>query len=604
MHMPSVAVKHIQRGRLMLRYVLFDLSLFNDGDDRALDEEGLCWLLEALTQWNQIYLKRHPETPKLYKSGVRYKTPEQFAQAAVPQVEVIRGALERARVRDRYAQEALDDVARMCGGGEHFRDIPRIIENGGGDCFPLSQRIIVRSQSTGMYELLSLGELRFAYSAYEALSYNFSACEYEFKPIVGFVDKGMKPVSIARLSNGTDLVATDDHKFWTLNGSKQYPPYPDSFKLGVRTMGEYVNVYDDYEKGRLSKGQRTTRSRIIQAARIPALGVVRPSSAEAYLTGIYAAEGNFDGKHTCIAQHKSAVRKKIEGALAEVDTAFRYRSGHGRTPGSGAYYALHGGLANPIVAMMRGQGRDSFDKRLPQSFLSGDAVAVAHVLEGHADGDAWRPATGTYKRPGVEAIYATSSGALMEQLRFGMLMLGRPFYAYQYADHQGEGSRPIWRLHEYNDSASKLRSREELLKDDLPGLRYGTVRNARPAGTAHVGCIEVEGNHNFFLADGTLAANCDNVCAWRAAELRQSGIHAMPYITHRQRQDGGTTYHAIVRWPDGSSEDPSLLLGMGGPDREMDRAEERRKNAERHDKVKKAMRAAHVLGLTRAGARR
>ena len=254
--------------------------------------------------------------------------------------------------------------------------------------------------------------------------------------------------------------------------------------------------------------------------------------------------------------------------------------------------------------MMRGQGRDSFDKRLPQSFLSGDAVAVAHVLEGHADGDAWRPATGTYKRPGVEAIYATSSGALMEQLRFGMLMLGRPFYAYQYADHQGEGSRPIWRLHEYNDSASKLRSREELLKDDLPGLRYGTVRNARPAGTAHVGCIEVEGNHNFFLADGTLAANCDNVCAWRAAELRQSGIHAMPYITHRQRQDGGTTYHAIVRWPDGSSEDPSLLLGMGGPDREMDRAEERRKNVERHDKVKKAMRAAHVLGLTRAGARR
>ena len=251
----------------MLRYVLFDLSLFNDGDDRALDEEGLCWLLEALTQWNQIYLKRHPETPKLYKSGVRYKTPEQFAQAAVPQVEVIRGALERAKVRDRYAQEALDDVARMCGGGEHFRDIPRIIENGGGDCFPLSQRIIVRSQSTGMYELLSLGELRFAYSAYEALSYNFSACEYEFKPIVGFVDKGMKPVSIARLSNGTDLVATDDHKFWTLNGSKQYPPYPDSFKLGVRTMGEYVNVYDDYEKGRLSKGQRTTRSRIIQAAR-------------------------------------------------------------------------------------------------------------------------------------------------------------------------------------------------------------------------------------------------------------------------------------------------------------------------------------------------
>jgi hypothetical protein len=75
--------------------------------------------------------------------------------------------------------------------------------------------------------------------------------------------------------------------------------------------------------------------------------------------------------------------------------------------------------------------------------------------------------------------------------------------------------------------------------------------------------------------------DCDNVAAWRCAELRELGISAKPYITWRKRPDGGTTYHVIVRWPDGSSEDPSLLLGMGGSSRATDRAEEERKLGDR-----------------------
>lgn len=76
--------------------------------------------------------------------------------------------------------------------------------------------------------------------------------------------------------------------------------------------------------------------------------------------------------------------------------------------------------------------------------------------------------------------------------------------------------------------------------------------------------------------------DCDNVASWRAAEIRHRlGIATKPYITWRKRPDGGTTYHVIVLWPDGSSEDPSLLLGMGGADRDKDRREEERKLGER-----------------------
>jgi hypothetical protein len=82
--------------------------------------------------------------------------------------------------------------------------------------------------------------------------------------------------------------------------------------------------------------------------------------------------------------------------------------------------------------------------------------------------------------------------------------------------------------------------------------------------------------------------DCDNLATWRAAELRQAGIPADPYIKWRTRLDGGNTYHVLVRWPfavdsapDGFLEDPSLLLGMGGPARKADRDREIWKNAER-----------------------
>lgn len=81
--------------------------------------------------------------------------------------------------------------------------------------------------------------------------------------------------------------------------------------------------------------------------------------------------------------------------------------------------------------------------------------------------------------------------------------------------------------------------------------------------------------------------DCDGLACWRAAELRQEGIKARPYMTHRVTPFGQTIYHALVLWPPfgnvpyETSEDPSLLLGMGGPAKAAARAEEIRKNTER-----------------------
>lgn len=79
--------------------------------------------------------------------------------------------------------------------------------------------------------------------------------------------------------------------------------------------------------------------------------------------------------------------------------------------------------------------------------------------------------------------------------------------------------------------------------------------------------------------------DCDNVATARVAELRQNGIEAAPLLIWKRRLDGGYTYHVLVTWPDGTREDPSLLLGMGGPDRKADRDKEIAKNQERVNKA-------------------
>lgn len=88
------------------------------------------------------------------------------------------------------------------------------------------------------------------------------------------------------------------------------------------------------------------------------------------------------------------------------------------------------------------------------------------------------------------------------------------------------------------------------------------------------------------------AVDCDNLTTIRCAELWNAGILAAPRITWRETS-GGTTYHALVQHPDGTSEDPSRILGLGP---EHERVEERRKNRERHDTY-----LAAAVQLCRAG---
>jgi hypothetical protein len=78
------------------------------------------------------------------------------------------------------------------------------------------------------------------------------------------------------------------------------------------------------------------------------------------------------------------------------------------------------------------------------------------------------------------------------------------------------------------------------------------VRYRREPGTRDVWKLP-----SMTAADGY--GDCEDLAAWRAAELRLRGIKATPVFLPLGRLGN---WHAVVRWPNGQLEDPSAMLGM------------------------------------------
>lgn len=78
--------------------------------------------------------------------------------------------------------------------------------------------------------------------------------------------------------------------------------------------------------------------------------------------------------------------------------------------------------------------------------------------------------------------------------------------------------------------------------------------------------LSILAEHEFAMKEGNRAiVDCEDLSCWRAAELRvKYGINANPTWIRRKRADGKQLVHIFVRLPDGTFEDPSRLLGMGG----------------------------------------
>jgi hypothetical protein len=85
------------------------------------------------------------------------------------------------------------------------------------------------------------------------------------------------------------------------------------------------------------------------------------------------------------------------------------------------------------------------------------------------------------------------------------------------------------------------------------GVRY---ENEPDNGIEEFACIEP------VLKRGW--GDCDDLAPWLCAELRNQGENAKIRIQWKRQPSGRKLFHIVVRRGDGTIEDPSRILGMGG----------------------------------------
>jgi hypothetical protein len=237
------------------------------------------------------------------------------------------------------------------------------------------------------------------------------------------------------------------------------------------------------------------------------------SQAQAYLAGIYAAEGYHDRQgRVSIAQDRLDIREKIERALSELGAGFSKsaRDVH-------SYYNV---LKGHTKDWLKSLGSNSFDMRLPPEMFGCSEQVIREVMNAHADGDAYIPKEGSVWANKVHAIHATSSKDLADELQLSALILGIPWHTQTQVKHGGVGTRPIYRFHRWLESTQAARRDVQ----ELDGVGYSNIKAILPAGEDEVADITVDGTHNFVLSNGMIAHNCDDHTILNAAMLTSIGF--------------------------------------------------------------------------------
>lgn len=358
----------------------------------------------------------------------------------------------------------------------------RTLQNKSGDCFTLDTPVIVRSKVSGGYEIKTLGSLETSWPAYEALTYDFSTTAWTFKPIIAWTFKGTKEVFESHLSNGPRFKHTIDHSVWWLDGQKPSTKVVDS------PLGRYLERSDSAHR------------RVLVAQKIPALGSVDLSESQAYLAGIFAAEGFSDEFHVRIAQDKPEIRAKIEQSLNNVGVDY---SKSKRT--KSAYYSIY---RSEFKDWLRAQGTSSFDMSFGRDILSGSEEVIRTTYDAYCDGDAYYPKAGSTLESRVKCIASTSSDRLALELQLMLMVLGEPWHNYYQVNHMGSGKRPIYRLYNWTDT-TRVANRGV---PELPGVAYSNLKSMAFVGEEAVCDITVADTHNFVLGNGMIVHNCDDHC--------------------------------------------------------------------------------------------
>jgi hypothetical protein len=417
-------------------------------------------------------------------------------------------------------------------GEENWKDIPAVLADGHGDCIPLSA-LVLRDD----YETVSLAALRPG---------DRIMGERTWTDVREVMRTGVKELLAFKLSNGCTLRCSPEHRLFRDVDGRQEEIRAREAKVGDDLMLADTIPFAD-------------RDGLDWPSSLSTLS----ASDRAWLLGVFVADGWVDSDGSpCRAsisgqdgKPKEEQKRRVEALMASVKIDTRWHR---------KYIAIND---KEIAAFFQRCGHLAMNKRVPSLQLDSEE-AVRHVLKG-LEADA-----SIETRPGKTGtiVYGTTSPGLALQLRILHRMLGQSVGIRRVDHHGGFGTHPIYRV------TPRLRNRADYaIRRDK---HFGRIRSISDGGMEMCGDITTSTGKFWLPESDVLVHNCDRLVAWRTAELLVMGIDCEPVIKYQllPRQvmiqsgypakmvpdEGILMIHCCIRFPDGSIEDPSKILGMGG----------------------------------------
>ena len=381
------------------------------------------------------------------------------------------------------------------------------------DCFPLTQKIVVRHRFKRNYILKELGDLQDSFHNYEALSYDFNTNSFKFKSITRYLDKGKKDVYEVKLKNGQSFQCTKDHElyFYVKNGRK------NEFKLQIIKLQDIdLNSYE--------------QNRVLIAKQIPSMNA-EPGKykKELWLEGLYVAEG-CNSRGVILAINNMKLMEKTEKLLEELGlTTKKYIR---EKTGNMLYLHKH-----PYRDYLKNNfGGKANTKQFPDNYLSFSINQLEELIKGYSTGDGYMPKRGAWLGK-LRVMYTTVSDKLAEQLIFIHLLFGRPLYTYYQSIEYLRSLKNIkklyskqsnWRLF---DRITTGRFKYSAGAEILPGLTATKIKSITKINKQEVCDITVKDTHNFVSPNGIILKQCDDYTTTTLALLRSLGFKTKIRVT-------------------------------------------------------------------------
>ena len=415
-------------------------------------------------------------------------------------------------------------------GREDWRDVFVILGRGLADCLPTST-LVLRDD----YQTVSMAELRPG---------DRIMGERGWTRVLEHAITGDKPILAFELSNGCTLRCSPEHQI-----------FRDVDGVVETIRAKDARVGDDLVMA--SAAPMAEREAIAWPESLTKLS----ETDRAWLLGVFVADGWVDGggHRASISgldgKVKEAQKRRVEAMMASIGVSTTWNT---------KYIAIND---RPIAEFFATCGHRAMNKRLPSLAFSSEA-GVRAALDGLA-ADAGRAKTGDESSA---LVYGTTSHALALQLRALYRMLGLSVSVRRVDDHGGLGKNPIYRVIPREKVAPGTAPRRD--------KTFARIRSIADDGVELCADITTDTGKFWLPESDVLVHNCDNLVAWRVAELREAGIWAEPVIKwqflpydvavtlgfppDKVSRSGLWLIHCCVRFEDGTVEDPSKELGMGG----------------------------------------